>query len=822
MELLERAVQKSLVTMIAGPGYGKTCEAAIFAQKAQARVVWMHISPLDNAAGQFWEDLTYSLAKQFTQMAEKMRAHGFPARGSSFDSFLRVLTDELYNGKQLLFVVDDFRSISDGEILYFFRNLIEANLENFCLILISSAKTDIGLAALLEGRLFQVTQEDLKFTPDETRLLFSHYGYDLTADRLNEIAADTDGWPMALYLLAQHPGSVTQGSEMTKLGIVYEMFERDFFSAYSQESRKRLIKLSMIHWFPHEILKKLGYVEQDGPDGILRTNLFIAYDYSSKLYKFHNMYRLFLSSKLHTLGEEEKREFWQESGETFLSLGQYLEAIDCFEQSGNPAGILEAIASYTGKFVVYSREHSNYLQKKLSLLSEEFIAQNPLADFLNAVCLVNKLELDKAYEILRRLSDKLRDEPGRKELLGEVYWLMGQINMMLAKPVFARFFKLASECLAESGHTKGYLHIRNIDVLSAPDNKPGALERMEKELYEAMPHYVKAAKGGGSGLERLYSAEMGYYTFDFAKAKQNAHEAIYAAMNAGQHDILCNGHIILSRTAIMQGDFRECEERVTFVRDYINEREITELYEMRDCAMAGLYITVGDYASLPRWIVSPERNIAEKDRPLAIGGREKIIQAEYLFGTERYDEVVGFLDYHVPVYKKQGRWVSMLKGIILRSLALLKTRDTEAALEAFFEAYEMAYGNKVITPFVESGINMRRMTEVARKGMGFNFDPDWLDDVNRKSATHAKRIAGLASEYYRSASFQAAPLRKLSKRETDVLNTLSQGLTREEIAEANSLSINTVKSVIKSVYNKLGAVNRADAVRIATSLRLLK
>jgi LuxR family maltose regulon positive regulatory protein len=733
-----------------------------------------------------------------------------------------VLTDELYNGEQLLFVVDDFRSISDSEILYFFRNLVEANLENFCLLLISNAKTDIGLAALHEDRLFQITQEDLKFTPDETRHLFSHYGHDLTAEKINEIASDIDGWPMALYLLAQHPGGVTQGTEKTKLGIVYEMFERDFFSAYAAESRKRLIKLSMIHWFPHEILKKLGYVEQDKPDGILRTNLFIVYDYNSKLYKFHNMYRLFLSSKLHTLDEEEKRGFWQTAGETFLSLGHYLEAIDCFEQSGNPGGMLDAMAGYMRKFVVYSREHSNYLQKKLSLLGDEFIAQNPLAEFLNAACLVNKLELERAYEILQRLSDKLCVQPEKKALLGEVYWLMGQINMMWVKPVFAHFFKLSSDCLPEGALTKGYLHIRNVDVLSLPDNKPGAMERMEKELYEAMPYYVKAAKGSGSGLEYLYSAEMGYFTFDFAKAKQNAHKAIYTAMDTGQHDILCNGHIILSRTAIMQGDFSECEARVTFVRDYINERKITELYEMRDCAMAGLHVAAGDYASLPRWIVSPELNIAEKDRPIAIGGREKIIQAEYLLGAERYDELIGFLDYHVPVYRKQGRWVDVLKCLVLRSVALLKAPDLEAALNAFFEAYDMAYGNKVITPFIESGINMRRMTEIARKNMRFNFDPEWLDDINRKSATHAKRIARLASEYYRNVSFQTVPQRKLSKRETDVLNTLSQGLTREEIASANSLSINTVKSVIKSVYNKLGAVNCADAVRIATSLRLLK
>jgi LuxR family maltose regulon positive regulatory protein len=42
-------------------------------------------------------------------------------------------------------------------------------------------------------------------------------------------------------------------------------------------------------------------------------------------------------------------------------------------------------------------------------------------------------------------------------------------------------------------------------------------------------------------------------------------------------------------------------------------------------------------------------------------------------------------------------------------------------------------------------------------------------------------------------------------------------MTQEEIASVSSLSVNTVKSMIRSVYNKLGALNKADAVRIAAA-----
>jgi LuxR family maltose regulon positive regulatory protein len=57
--------------------------------------------------------------------------------------------------------------------------------------------------------------------------------------------------------------------------------------------------------------------------------------------------------------------------------------------------------------------------------------------------------------------------------------------------------------------------------------------------------------------------------------------------------------------------------------------------------------------------------------------------------------------------------------------------------------------------------------------------------------------------------------------ELSILNSLSRGRTGEEIAEDLNISSNVVHSVIRSVYAKLGAVNRADAVRIATARGLL-
>ena len=71
------------------------------------------------------------------------------------------------------------------------------------------------------------------------------------------------------------------------------------------------------------------------------------------------------------------------------------------------------------------------------------------------------------------------------------------------------------------------------------------------------------------------------------------------------------------------------------------------------------------------------------------------------------------------------------------------------------------------------------------------------------------------------AAAKQQPLSKLSKREVDVINTIAQGLTTSEMANALTISENTVKTHIQHIFKKLNASNRAEAIARASSLGLL-
>jgi LuxR family transcriptional regulator, maltose regulon positive regulatory protein len=60
----------------------------------------------------------------------------------------------------------------------------------------------------------------------------------------------------------------------------------------------------------------------------------------------------------------------------------------------------------------------------------------------------------------------------------------------------------------------------------------------------------------------------------------------------------------------------------------------------------------------------------------------------------------------------------------------------------------------------------------------------------------------------------------LTARETDVLNLLAEFCSNEEIAAELVLSLNTVKTHMRSLFQKLSVTRRADAVRRGRTLGL--
>ncbi|MDR0402660.1 MAG: helix-turn-helix transcriptional regulator, partial [Treponema sp.] len=148
-------------------------------------------------------------------------------------------------------------------------------------------------------------------------------------------------------------------------------------------------------------------------------------------------------------------------------------------------------------------------------------------------------------------------------------------------------------------------------------------------------------------------------------------------------------------------------------------------------------------------------------------------------------------------------------------------RDKEGAFAALAEAYRLSVPNAVVMPFTEPGKDMRALAGAALKEKVPAIPSGWLEKIRLLAAGYAKKLFAVTENLRLAAERSGQEMPALSRREMEVLSNMAQGMTQEEIAGISSLSVNTVKSAIRSIYNKLGAVNKADAVRIAASQGLV-
>ena len=100
-----------------------------------------------------------------------------------------------------------------------------------------------------------------------------------------------------------------------------------------------------------------------------------------------------------------------------------------------------------------------------------------------------------------------------------------------------------------------------------------------------------------------------------------------------------------------------------------------------------------------------------------------------------------------------------------------------------------------------------------------------------KSAENTELVAAIrkvaAGERYISPEIQSLmdsdpPIAGLTGRQTEILQSLSLGLTNKDIAQQLGISIRSVEDHVNHILERIGAANRAEAVGIALRKHLLK
>jgi LuxR family maltose regulon positive regulatory protein len=836
---LEEAMENQVVTVTAGAGYGKTHAVYAFLRKYNVITIWIQLSEWDNIPERFWEHFVASVALISRETADKIIETGFPETERQFDRYVMVPNEDIYRDKKYVFVFDDFHLIHNPEILHFIERSVTAPFFNITSILISRSEPPLNLIRLLsKGLLAKIGEEQLRFTQEEMSAYFRLQGLEPKPPIAAAIYRDTEGWAFAIHLAALSLKKAPPGAGYVAGAMrsnIFKLIEQEIIAAVSPELRKYLIKLSLIDHLTADLLREIA--EADSPnlsllDEMEKIGSFIRFDTYLNAYHIHHLLLEYLCGKQGELSGEERREVYARAAEWCFKNGQKMDAITYYEKAGDYGKLIEVI--YTLPQNV-SEKTSAFLLEIMEKAPESVYNEYVVAHIVYARFLISLKRFTEARERLWSVIKKYEARPASPSncrLLSGCYNNLGFLGILTCHITrnydWVDYYEKAHYYHAQSGFIiRGPITISSPGsfVLMVKDPEKEEADRYIRAVSAAEPHAIASMSGCMAGISALSRSELALYQGDFVQAEVYARESLRKAREYHQYEIENRALFFLLRIDLSRGDVPGIREIIKQLEAQLNQTEYPHRTTYHAIFMGWFYVQTGQPDKLAGWL---KNEFEESDLNSLIYGFEVLVKARYLLVKKRYPAAIAALEISENDYDATAYIMGRVEARALKAVCRYYLRDKAGAYAALREAWELAHPNGIILPFIGLGKHMRTLVEAIQKDQTGGKDAagipgEWLEQVRLKASAYAKKLfavtEALAPQERRGIPAGGTPA--LSRREIDVLKGLSQGLTRDEIAEASDISVNTVKSVIRSVYNKLGALNRADAVRIATTRGIL-
>jgi LuxR family maltose regulon positive regulatory protein len=270
------------------------------------------------------------------------------------------------------------------------------------------------------------------------------------------------------------------------------------------------------------------------------------------------------------------------------------------------------------------------------------------------------------------------------------------------------------------------------------------------------------------------------------------------------------------RVGLAAGKYLAVKDAMRRMEAQLEVSEFINRFIRYDIQTGWFYGSIGQKELVAEWLKS---DYAISRPQTVISNYEDFARCKFLLAEQQYQTILAMLGSRTGSFDI-GRYLLGQIGIAIhRAVCLYNLKDHEGAFEALRQAYELAAPNNLNMVFIEMGNHMRTLAAAAQKAEGCGIPDAWLEDIQKKAATYAKRVGQVRSQYRQAEGLEDGV--QLTQKEINLLQDLSHGLSRTESAAARGISINTVKMMLQYIYEKLGAENSMDAVRIAFAKGLL-
>jgi LuxR family transcriptional regulator, maltose regulon positive regulatory protein len=856
-KLIAQGARDPMTTVTGPPGAGKTMALALWAAATPpgGPLAWVTIDNYDNRPRVFWSYVVAALRRSGVCIPRGMSAT-MRRYAVDHEFMLRFASLMAEQDPPVTLVLDDVHLLTRPKVLdglaYVLRHAAPG------LRLVASSRIDPLLPLhryRLTGELTEVRAGDLAFNIPESRLLLAQHDVTLSPDSLERLTRRTEGWAAVMRLAAISIAGHSDPEQFVKEllaedSAVAGYLVEEVLNAQPAHIRDFLLRTSILDRINDDIAAELS---DDGRDpsalaDLARANAFVQRD-GSGWYRYHDLFAAVLRLKLRRDDPD-------------LVPDLHLRAARWYRRSGAlPDAIRHAAAAGNWQFAARTVLDELVVSQLIEPRGHE-----PLAGAFDRM--PRHLAWSDPQPLLVAAAiDFARSREGTSQVyLGAAESLLEQLpaaDEIPARPAAVQI---------------GLALSRRRGDLNAAATAAGAAQALVDEIPRdrfARRPALQVQALAGRGAVALWSGD-----FDAAAASFEAGAAVARTPDSDGERADCLGHLALLEALRGRLD-RAAElaaEAAARPEDDL-DHPVGPVSLAAEVALACVHLERNEIARSRRWqkraqdalrarpdkligaaacMVAARRSLAEgRGRAAAESvGRARQgwsppswIECRLLVLDSWAAAAAGDFQSAIDIARRADPG-SSLDATVALARALLAAGDPRAARHALLGAPasgQASDSERVAAWLIDAQLSFGmsdhpqgrralehalRLAEPEQLRLPFVIERSWIKPVLRHDPelAHPYRrvlepdlIGPVRDEPRLPDAGRPVPLivEPLSEREHEVLEHVSALESTAEIATEMYISVNTVKTHLKSIYRKLSATHRGEAVRHARQFGLL-
>ncbi|MGH3232411.1 MAG: LuxR C-terminal-related transcriptional regulator [Streptosporangiaceae bacterium] len=856
-KLIADGARGPLTTVTGPPGAGKSMTTALWAASASpGAVVWITLDRYDNRPKVFWSYVVAALRRAAITLPRVLSAPTHAAVDHTF--LLRLASVLAAQDAPMTMVLDDLHLVTEPAIFdglaYVLRNAAPG------LHLVMSSRRDPLLPLhryRLAGELTEIRADDLAFSVPESRSLLAHHGITLSPAALECLTGRTEGWAAGVRLTALsldgHPDPEQFVKELdADDNAITSYLVDEVLNAQPSSTRELLLRTSILDCVSAELAGELAGSQQAASTltALAQANAFVR-PLGHGWFRYHSMFAEVLRLKLRIECPDRLPDLHQRAARWYQRNGCLAEAVRHAAASGSwqfAAGIvLDELAigqlmdprgnqSLAGVFrdmpldLVRTQPHPLLVVAAMEL-SDDAADQPSATSLAAAESILDDLPADAeiparlgAAMIRLALSRRTGDLDTATAAAASAAVLLEE----LPEGLLARHPGIRPQVLAGCGAAE--LRAGRLDeavatfkegaAASAPD---GVCERADCLAYLAL---VDALSGRLSRAVELAEAA--------AQATQDGSDGLTEHVTPAAYLALASVHLDRNEMQQVHGQLRLTEAALRVSPDKLMSAVaclITarrRLAEGRAQAASDIIGRARQGWSPPGWL-EYRLTLLESGACAAVGDIQAAVAAAWRADPASRPHAAAAL---VRAWLAAGDYQAARLALDTGTEGAAPASE-QARLEGWLVDARLSYVTGDGARGRRSLEHALRLGRLEQLRLPFALERTWLQPVLRRDPDLARAYRELLEPGLASLALTGVPaqralpgevpliIEQLTEREHEALQHLSGMLSTAEIAAEMYISVNTVKSHLRSIYRKLSAAHRNEAVRRARQLELI-